>query len=308
MNVNIPFLNFKTFVGYTGALGIFNPYFNPYQVTEYERSFVNQTNLANSLLVLQFNGVQSQRIVFATDFDIYLFAQHFNPYFLMQYDISAIAGNSGHAINTFHLGANFEGRIVENFYYKVNLAGLFGTNQKISTNQTKAIVGCALETQLRYTIVSSFNSTFLLNYSLGTGNDDNTDFFTDTHGFSKESINKFYYYGKFDGGFVLNPVLSNLQILSFKYIGTPNFKNPNFKFSFYAAFYQSFKIYPNGTISDKDANLNSSIVGSEIDAGILFNFGRNVTLDFDYGIFIPETAYSITTPKMRMGANLGINF
>ena len=32
IDINIPYFNFKSFVGFTGLLGIFNPYFNPYMV------------------------------------------------------------------------------------------------------------------------------------------------------------------------------------------------------------------------------------------------------------------------------------
>jgi len=306
--INVPFLNFKTFVGFSGLLGLLNPYFNPYAITSYDRSFVSETNLINSKIAIQFNGAQSRRIFFATDFDIYLFSQHINPYFLMQLDVSSIFGNTGHLVNTFHLGSNFEGKIVQNLFYTLNLSGVFGTNQNATTLQMKPLASFALQTNLRYTFNSTSGaSTFVFGYSIGLGVDDNEDFYSDTHGFTKESINKFYYYGKFDGGFVLNPILSNIQSLSIKYILTPKFKFNLVKMSLYTSFYQTFKVYPNGSISDSDAG-KGTVVGSEFDVGLLVNIGRNTSLGFDYGIFIPEEAYSVNTPKMRAGINISVTF
>jgi hypothetical protein len=308
LTINVPFLNFKTFVGFSGLLGLFSPYFNPYSITQYDRSFFNQTNILNSTFTIQINDTQSRRIFFSTDFDINLAAQHINPYFLMQYDLSSIFGNTGYAVSTFHLGLNLEGRIVENLYYKLDLAGMFGTNQNIATTQLLPIIACGFVSQLRYTATAFMNSTFILGYALGTGNQDSSSFWNDSNGTSQATLNKFYYYGKFDGGFALNPVLSNIQSASFRYSFSPAFKNSKFRCSLYAAFYQTFKLYPEACISDDAATQNSYIVGSEIDAGTLFNFGRNVSLGFDFGIFIPETAYLITTPRLKGGISLNINF
>lgn len=307
LTINVPFLNFKTFVGFSGFLGLFNPYFNPYLVSSYDGSFTEQTNLIQSKIGVQINDKQSRRIFFSTDFDVYLFSQHINPYFLMQVDISSAFGNTGRLINTFHLGANFEGKIVNNLFYTINFCGLFGTNQNPSTSETKAITSFALQSNLRYSINAVVASTFILGYSIGLGADDNSDFYSDLLGFSKETINKFYYYGKFDGGFALNPILSNIQSLSVKYVMTPKMKSKLVALSFYTSFYQTFKVYSGGSISDADAG-SGTVVGSEFDIGLIVNAGKNASFEFDYGIFIPEEAYVVKTPKMRAGATFAITF
>jgi len=307
LTVNVPFLNFKSFVGFSGVLGVFSPFFNPYSITAYDRSFVEQTNLLNPTVLIQFNATQSRRIFFATDFDINIFAQHINPYFLMQYDISQIFGNTSYTVSTFHLGINFEGRIIENFYYKLNLSGMFGTNQKVSTNTILPIVACGFTNQLRYTLKKALNSTFILNHALGTGNNSTTGFWDDSNGTTQSSVNKYYYYGKFDGGFVLNPILSNIQSLSFKYSLSPPFKTENFSLTIYFAFYQTFKIWSAGTISDTDATLDSYVVGSELDSGMLLNFGKNTSFGIDFGVYLPETSYTVILPKMKAGLTLCVN-
>jgi hypothetical protein len=311
LDINVPSLNFKTFMGYSGVLGIFNPYFNPYSISEYDRSYVEESNLLLTKMIIKANSPQSRRLFFTTDFDFYFAGQHLDPYFLMQYDVSALAGNSGYTISTFHVGSKLEGRIYENLYYMVNIAGMFGSSA-LATDSTvaKMIVACGFFSQLRYTITQAYNSTFFLNYAFGTGNNDSASFWSDSTGMNKETVNKFYYYGKFDGGFVLNPVLANLQIISFKYMISP-VSNVNFRFSYYLSCYQALKLYPSAAICDPDAMMNDYIVSTEIDTGALFNFGTIVTLGFDFGILLPETAYPQNLqgiPRMKGGITLSINF
>jgi hypothetical protein len=311
LDINVPCLNFKTFIGYSGILGIFNPYFNTYSISQYDRSYVEESNLRITKMIIQINATQSRRIFFTTDFDFYVAGHHFNPYFLMQYDVSALAGNTGYAISTFHLGSNIEGRIYENLYYMVNFAGMLGTTSLASDpSVSKLILACGFFSQIRYTISKAHNATFFLNYALGTGNNSTSSFWNDSSGMTQETVNKFYYYGKYDGGFVLNPVLANLQIISFKFMISPVIKS-GFKFSYYLSVYQALKIYPEAAISDADASLNDYFVSTEFDTGALFNFGTTVTLGIDFGIMLPETAYIQQLqyiPRMRGGLSLSINF
>ena len=229
----------------------------------------------------------------------------------MQYDVSTLAGNTGYGLSTFHIGSNIEGRIYENLYYMVNVAGMLGSASPANDPMsTRLLLACGFFSQLRYTITKAHNSTFMLNYALGTGNNTSASFWSDSSGMSQETNNKFYYYGKFDGGYVLNPVLANLQIISFKYMITPVLKS-NFKFTYYISCYQALKIYPEGAISDAEATENDYIVSTEFDTGALFNFGSFVTLGIDFGMMLPETAYPQDIryiPRMKGGINLSINF
>ena len=168
----------------------------------------------------------------------------------------------------------------------------------------KANNSFALQTNLRYSILSATLHLLWLCHWFGADDNGNFDLTTFFH---KESINKFYYYGKFDGGFCLNPILSNIQSLSVKYILTPKIKLNLVKLSFYTAFYQTFKVYSQGSISDRDAK-DGIVVGSEFDIGMLINIGRNVSLNFDYGLLIPEESYLVNIPKMKAGINISVTF
>ena len=129
----------------------------------------------------------------------------------------------------------------------------------------------------------------------------------DSEKYDGQYNNKFYYFGKFDGGFVLKPVLSNLQVISFKYIVSP-IKRAGVHWTIYTGFYQTLKIWATGPISDELSDLESPIVGSEIDVGMMINAGPYFTLGVDFGVFIPELAYSNKEPRFRMGASLGFTF
>jgi hypothetical protein len=316
LDIIVPFLNFRTFLGFSGFTGIFFPNYNHFNITEYDRSFVENVNLLNTnSIVLDMSHLfptQSRRLFFATDFDIYLVSQHINPYFLMQLDLSAVAGNQQTTISTFHLGLNLEGKIVTNFSYQLHVSGLFGTNQDLSVTPvvTRPIVAAAGQGYLKLAIPQAANSMFQAGYLIGTGSDDATLFTSDDHGRTGDSINQYYYFGKTDGGFVLNPVLSNLQIVSLRYSVSPVFKGSSFRFTWYLSAYQSFKLYPAGSISDPDAINPEYPVAFEADTGIQMNFSRLLSLSIDFGLLIPETAYSYVTytPRLRGGITMGINF
>lgn len=319
LDINVPYLDFKTFVGFTGLLGIFNPWFNPYVLSSQDTSYYEDTNLLFGYMLIKFNAEQARRMFFATDFDIHFFGQHVNPYFLMQYDLQSLFNNLDidKDVHTFHVGINFEGRIIQNLYYKVHFSGLFGTYPSSTSGVSTPILGCALETNLRYTIAKAGYSTFLVGYALGTGNEERVGSWSSyskdsDKGFDSEKYdgkynNKFYYFGKFDGGYVLKPVLSNLQVISIKYFVSP-VKRAGVHWTIYMGFYQTFKIWNTGPISDELSDIECPIVGSEIDVGMIVNAGPYFTLGLDFGIFIPELAYSNRDPRFRMGTSLGFTF
>ncbi len=307
--ITVPYLNFKTFLGYSGFLGLFHPYFNPYTISEYDISYQEETNLLTPAMIFKIDAEQPRRIFLATDFDINFHGQHINPYFLMQMDISNIPvkyySNSKNLINTFHIGLNTEGRIVENLYYQLHFSGLVGLNQDLQTNIIYSIISCAFISKLRYTIVKGGNSTFIIGYALGNGNiESNFNFWKDDNNIT---INKFYYYGRFDGGYVLNPILSNIHSISFKYMVTPLNKFSN-KLTLYLGVYQTFKLFSSGPISDPSFNADNYLVGTEIDFGLIANARTFFTFAFDCGILLPENDLNNFYPKFKAGASISFVF
>ncbi len=319
LNISVPYLNFKTFTGFSGLLGIFHPWFNPYTISSADRSYVETSNLLTSGMSFQLNAPQSRRIFFAIDADIHFFSQHINPYFLLQYDLQSIFQNmdTQHDLNTFHLGLNTHGKIAGTLFYKLHFSGLFGTHPS-SSGTVKPILAFAFESYLRYVIPRGYNSTFQIGYAIGSGNsekrgnlsnaasDSDKGFWSDKY--DGEYQNKFYYYGRFDGGFVLNPILSNIHSISFRYSINP-FKNSTTDLSLYGAFYQTFKVHDTGCISDDDATETQYPVASEFNMGMLLTT-NSFTLTLDAGIMIPLSAYkaSDSNPRTRLGAVIAFTF
>lgn len=315
VNLNVPFLNFRSFMGYTGLLGLFNPYSNPYTISQYDRTYKEETNLAllEPQYSFMFNAEQAMRFFFCTDFDIYLAGIHINPYFLMQIDMSEMRTdeqkNETNTLSTFHLGLNNEGRIIGALYYKLNIIGMFGFSKDIPTGEINRLLSCAFTSHLRYTFTKAGHSTLMLSYAFGLGNtlfDDEeadadtikneNDFWFDNY--HRES-NKFYYYGRFDGGYVLNPILSNIHSISFRYQVTPVDKD-RVKLSLYAAVYQTFKFWSNADISFKGFECDTAVVGTEFDIGLNVNCMPVFTFGLDFGVLIPENGEQ-TMPIFRGG-------
>ena len=72
--------------------------------------------------------------------------------------------------------------------------------------------------------------------------------------------------------------------------------------------YQTLKLWSTGPISDDECNQNDYFVGAEFDMGMIFNIGSYINIDIDFGIFMPQTAYSDRSPKFKMGATFGVTF
>ena len=72
LNLNVPFLNFRSFMGYTGFLGLFHPYNNTYSISQYDRTYHEDSNLAllEPKYDFLFNAEQAMRFFFCTDFDV----------------------------------------------------------------------------------------------------------------------------------------------------------------------------------------------------------------------------------------------
>jgi len=121
------------------------------------------------------------------------------------------------------------------------------------------------------------------------------------------TINKFYYYGRFDGGYVLNPILSNIHSISFKYMVTPVNKFSN-KLTLYLGLYQTFKLFSNAPISDPSFNNDSYLVGSEFDFGLIVNSRNFFTFLMDSGIFLPENDMTNFMPTFKLGASIIFSF
>ena len=231
----------------------------------------------------------------------------------MQIDMSEIRNderaNNINTINTFHLGLNNEGRIVDTPYYKINIIGMFGFSKDLQNGEINRLLSCAFTSQLRYTFTKAGHSTLMLSYAFGLGNTrfnneeasaedtkNENDFWSDNY--HRES-NKFYYYGRFDGGFVLNPILSNIHSISFKYQVTPVDKN-RIKLSLYAGVYQTFKFWKDAPISFKGFKGDNPLVGTEFDIGLNLNCMPVFTFGLDFGALIPENGV-LTMPIFRGG-------
>lgn len=305
IEINAPVINFKSFIGFSGFTGVFHPWYNNFNITAYDKSFSEKTNLTNLVMVVQLNGKQSRRIFLSTDFDVNYYFFNINPYFLMQLDISNIDvpnfKNNDYTINTFTIGLLTKVRIWSPLYFHFDLAGVFGAMQDLVNGTSVPISSFGINTELRYTFSPSGKSAISLLYAAGSGSPGEKNKGNELRT-STDKIGRYIYYGKFNGGFVLDPVLYNIHSIGAKF--TSNILD---RASFYAHFYQTLKMYPESPISDEKAVNSSYLVGSEIDLGLNISFTESVKLSLDAGLFIPLAAYSDKTVRFKTGLMFVIN-
>lgn len=337
--VFLPYVNVHCLTGYSGLTGIFHPDYNDFNISTWDNSYDNPKledytigNFWENVFINPVNQAQSQRFFLLAEADIYYSFFHIQPYFITQLDFSKFYkkditsdklndANNDLLINTFSFGTKGNFRLAKSLYLFCDISGVFGylhdvkeldTIQKFnedffdsSSANKYPITSMGLHSELSYNFGVNNNFVFSGGYALGLGNYNEStskDFF-DYIPVNQKNSSQFFYYGDFNGGYVLDPVLANIQSFSAKLKA---------KFSpwLYAYFYafQTLKLFSNSPISDENAVNNELFVGTEFDIGILFNIATNTFLGIDSGLFIPEAAYRNHIPQIKIGATLDVTF
>lgn len=337
--VFLPYVNIHCLTGYSGLTGIFHPDYNDFNISTWDNSYDNPKledytigNFWENVFINPVNQAQSQRFFLLAEADIYYSFFHIQPYFITQLDFSKFYkkdiisdklndANNDLLINTFSFGTKGNFRLAKSLYLFCDISGVFGylhdvkeldTIQKFnedffdsSSANKYPITSMGLHSELSYNFGVNNNFVFSGGYALGLGNYNEStskDFF-DYIPVNQNNSSQFFYYGDFNGGYVLDPVLANIQSFSAKLKA---------KFSpwLYAYFYafQTLKLFSNSPISDENAVNNELFVGTELDIGILFNIATNTFLGIDSGLFIPEAAYRNHIPQIKIGATLDVTF
>jgi hypothetical protein len=337
--VFLPYVNVHCLTGYSGLTGIFHPDYNDFNISTWDNSYDNPKledytigNFWENVFINPVNQAQSQRFFLLAEADIYYSFFHIQPYFITQLDFSKFYkkditsdklndANNDLLINTFSFGTKGNFRLAKSLYLFCDISGVFGylhdvkeldTIQKFnedffdsSSANKYPITSMGLHSELSYNFGVNNNFVFSGGYALGLGNYNEStskDFF-DYIPVNQNNSSQFFYYGDFNGGYVLDPVLANIQSFSAKLKA---------KFSpwLYAYFYafQTLKLFSNSPISDENAVNNELFVGTELDIGILFNIATNTFLGIDSGLFIPEAAYRNHIPQIKIGATLDVTF
>ncbi len=337
--VFLPYVNIHCLTGYSGLTGIFHPDYNDFNISSWDNSYDNPKledytigNFWENVFINPVNQIQSQRFFLLTEADIYYTFFHIQPYFIAQLDFSKFYkkditsdklnnANNNLLVNTFSFGTKGNFRLAKSLYLFCDISGVFGylhdvneldTIQKftddffdLSSANKYAITSMGLHSEISYNFGVNNNFVFSGGYALGLGNyneNSSKDFF-DYIPVNQNNSSQFFYFGDFNGGYVLDPILANIQSFSAKLKA---------KFSpwFYTYFYafQTLKLFPKSPISDENAVNNELFVGTELDVGVLFNIATNTFLGIDSGLFFPEAAYKNHIPQFKIGATLDITF
>lgn len=337
--VYLPYVNIHCFTGYSGVTGFFHPDYNDFNISVWDKSYKNPKledytigNFWEYIFINPIDQQQSKRFFVLAEADIYHSFFHIQPYFMAQLDFSKFYkfdyknnsfdnGNDNLLINTFSVGAKNNFRLAKSLYLFCDISGVFGYLHNVEelntaesfyddlSNPSSAnkypIASMGINSEISYYFGANNNFIFSGGYALGLGNynENAAKDFNDFIPTNQDNSSQFFYYGDFNGGYVLDPVLTNIQSFSAKLKA---------KFSpwVYAYFYafQTLKVFPNSPISDEDAVNKEMFVGSEIDVGFLFNIATNTFLGIDSGIYFPEAAYKDHIPQFKAGATLSVVF
>ena len=131
-----------------------------------------------------------------------------------------------------------------------------------------------------------------LEYAFGSGDSDRVSVTDTLDGNISGDDKNFHYFGYLPAGYALSPRLSNLQFAKAAVLFKPLEKYKLFKnFSLGIDYYRYFKDEKDGGIYDTEAINSDTDIGDEVDLTIFWQILSDLTLELQYGYFMPGDAY-----------------
>ena len=231
----------------------------------------------------------------------YVQIQHLIPYvyYLAQKDHSSPNPSDpaqNFRYNSQYWGAGLTGKY-QNLSYWMEIIEETGHDFTDTSNGTLPLEKTPVNAQdvntgVRYNFQTIFNPTSELGFSYGSGDKNRPSPTNTVGGNTNNTDTNFLYFGNYYGGYALAPRLSNLFIYKIDQSFQPlnNFKI--FKnFDIGAKYLIYVKNKSTAGISDVEADLPRSFVGTETDFYIHWIITKHVSLSLRYGDFFPGRAF-----------------
>lgn len=211
----------------------------------------------------------------------------------------------------FGLGAigAVSGRV--NFNYWAEVIKQTGTSHVFTSNAESDIDAYAFNVGISKQWEGRFAPRLTLQYAFGSGDDDRADVTDTEDGNSAGDDTNFLYFGYIPTGFALAPRLSNLHLWRLGIEFQPFAKHRTLQYLNVGFDYFIFqKDEPTGGISDLDASASNKDIGQEIDFYLNWQVLSDVNLSFEYGYFMPGSAYPGATdaPENYLSASVTYSF
>lgn len=281
-------VDFSIFSFYTGLMITDN---NPYSLTEWER--LNR----------------ARRVFGGTELTLDYYNQNIYLFGLLNYTLSKDSLSYSEEYNSQYYGLGANGIIAGNLSYYGEAIIETGKSYVSSTNKAQSIFAYAFNTGAKYFFQVKTKPVLIAQYAFGSGDPDRTSYTSSTRNSGEDSDNGFIYFGKFNGGRVLNPRLGNLHIFGTGASFTP-FNDGKIwlsRMSILAKYSYYLKQISDAPINSEEAAEDSTDVGHAADFSLKWKIFYDLSVYCDYGFFVPGKAYGDNDAIQHMFTT-GFNF
>ncbi|MDY6968486.1 MAG: alginate export family protein [Spirochaetota bacterium] len=212
---------------------------------------------------------------------------------LMQIDKGDEESGEKSRYNSNYYGIGLKGVLGDTYYfaeyiYETGESYIDGTDEKEDVKANAAIVG------LNYYLNRSYNPVLLLQYAYGSGDKDRDNYKSPT-GNRSGSDNGFLYFGSFEGGYGLKPILANIHIVRIGLSFTPLYDSTSIslrRMNLIAKYSYYFKDESESEINfGVDASKSNRDIGHGLDVAFRWKIFSDFSFHINYALFLPGNAY-----------------
>ncbi len=291
LKTHISSFDIKLMGMYTGFLSKDN---NPY--------YLNDSDLSDG----------AKRAFTGTEITMHILSHKVYGIALAQFDLAEKNEKNPTRYFSQYYGGGAKGNIFSYLDYYGEFIYESGKSYVASTDKKSTISAYALTTGMTYFIQTKFNPSLLLQYAFASGDPDRENYLSSVRSSSSEKDKGFIYFGVYNGGYALNPRLSNMHIMRGGFTITPLSELSKEylrricligKYSYY------MKAKKESPINDGEANIEKAYIGQEIDASLRWKIFSDLSAYMNFGIFFPGDAFkSDAEKKTFIMAGMNIHF
>jgi hypothetical protein len=244
----------------------------------------------------------------STDF----YNQTFYVHGMIQVDFGMEYEDLKSRYDSYYFGAGMNGVLFSRLFYYAEFDYEMGKSILAGTSQRKNIYAMAGIFNAYYYFETLLNPVAIVQYAFGSGDSSRDNYHSPTGNYAGNDTG-FLYFGTYNGGFALRPLLANLHIFRIGFALTPfDWTDGDFfkrmtlvaKYSYYMKNRESAAInYGN------DALLNDRDVGHGLDLTLRWRIYYDLAAFVNYGLFVPGAAYSSEEPNRHfLMAGITISF
>lgn len=193
-----------------------------------------------------------------------------------------------------YYGAGLNGVFLDDFAYYAEFIYEMGKGYAPGNQQTD-IRAFAINSGIDWYIPVALNPVIMIQYAFGSGDENRNDYTTSNMQGVDTEDGGFMYFGTFNAGYALKPVLGNMHVISagascapFSGSSSARLK----KMSIMAKYIYYMKDITTAGVKAGEGGVDNAFLGQGIDASLRWEIYYDLSFYINYGVFFPGDAYA----------------